>query len=130
MVRVGGTLPEDLMRFHRAIAAAALLSALLVSVAANAFETTSIGGANADGSAKFQDPDELGSALTPSTGSGAASPFGNFNFSAGVTPNSGDGSNTNWLSSPGTSGFGFTGSQSSSSEPSSPFNTPILRDRN
>lgn len=119
------------MQFHRAIAAVSLLSALLVSGGANAFETTSIGGVNADGSAKYQDPDELGSALSPSTGSGtSSSSFGNFNFSAGAAPSNSDSATTNWLNGPASPGFGFSGSQSTSSEPSSPFNTPLLRDRN
>ncbi|RUO98225.1 hypothetical protein [Hyphomicrobium sp.] len=113
------------MSLCRAIVAAALFSAALVS-GASAFETTSIGGVNADGSAKYQEPDELGSLQTPSS-----SPFGNFNFSAGTTPDSGSNSaTTNWLNGPGAPGFGFTGSQSTSAEPASPFNTPILRDRN
>jgi hypothetical protein len=116
------------MQFHRAIAAAALISALLVSNGASAFETTSIGGTNADGSAKYQDPDELGAATAPPSNS--SSPLGNFNFSAGVAPNNGDDATTNWLNGPGSPGFGFTGSQSTSAAPASPFNTPILRDRN
>jgi hypothetical protein len=117
------------MPFLRAIAAAALFSAAFGS-AAVAFETTSIGGTNADGSAKFQDPDELGG-LTSDTPS---SPFGNFNFSVGsAADRSANSATTNWLNNnaPGTGGFGFSGSsQSSSAEPASPFNTPILRDRN
>ncbi len=113
------------MQFHRAIAAAALLSALLAS-GASAFETTSIGGANADGSAKYQDPDELSAASTPTS----TSPFGNFNFNVGTAPDSSDRS-TNWLNGPGSSPFGFSGSQgSSSTEAASPFNTPLLRERN
>ena len=119
------------MQFDRAIAAATLILALLVSSGANAFETTSVGGVNADGSAKYQDPDELGAALAPST-SATSSPFGNFNFSAGSTADTSDRSTTNWLNGPGSPGFGFSGSgsQSSSAEPPSPFNTPILRERN
>jgi hypothetical protein len=114
------------MPFHRAVAVAAIFSVFSIS-AAHAFETTSIGGVNADGSAKYQDPDELGAATSSTT----SSPFGNFNFSAGTTPSSGaDSATTNWLNGPGSPGFGFTGSQSSSAEPASPFNTPILRDRN
>lgn len=114
------------MPFHRAVAAAIFFSALLVP-AANAFETTSIGGVNPDGSAKYQDPDELGAATSQST----SSPFGNFNFSAGTPSNTDPNSaTTNWLNGPGSPGFGFTGSQSTSAEPASPFNTPILRDRN
>ncbi|MFA5956453.1 hypothetical protein [Hyphomicrobium sp.] len=117
------------MQFHRAITAAALFSALVASSSANAFETTSIGGTNADGSAKYQDQDELGAAMAPST-SASTSPFGNFNFSAGAVPDSPDSATTNWLNGPGSPGFGFTGSQSSSAGPASPFNTPILRERN
>ncbi len=107
--------------------AAALFSALVVSSSANAFETTSIGGTNADGSAKYQDQDELGAAMAPST---STSPFGNFNFSAGAVPDSSGSATTNWLNGPGSPGFGFTGSQSTSADPASPFNTPILRERN
>jgi hypothetical protein len=100
---------------------------MLLVPAANAFETTSIGGVNADGSAKYQDPDELGAATSSTT----SSPFGNFNFSAGTAADTGANSaTTNWLNGPGSPGFGFTGSQATSAEPASPFNTPILRDRN
>ncbi len=114
------------MRFYRAIAAAALSSALLVPGGASAFETTSIGGTNADGSAKYQDPDELGAATAPAS----SSPFGNFNFQVGTSPGDSNSPATNWLNGPGSSGLGFTGSQSSSVEPASPFNTPLLRERN
>jgi hypothetical protein len=118
------------MPFYRAITAAVLLSALLAN-GASAFETTSIGGANADGSAKFQAPDELGAALSPSTSTATtSSPLSNFNFSAGAAPDNSNSSTTNWLNGPGSPGFGFTGSQSTSAEPASPFNTPILRERN
>jgi hypothetical protein len=116
-----------MMQFHRAIAAAVLSLALLTSDGAYAFETTSIGGANADGSAKYQDPDEVSAAAAPA----AASPFGNFNFQVGASPDANaDGATTNWLSGPGTSGFGFSGSQSSATDAASPFNTPLLRERN
>ncbi len=113
------------MQFHRAVAAAALSLALLASGGAQAFETTSIGGANSDGSAKYQDPDELSAATAPS------SPLGNFNFNVGTAPDSNDRS-TNWLNNgPGSSAFGFSGSNgSSSTEAASPFNTPLLRERN
>ncbi len=119
------------MQYDRAMATAALMSALLVSAllattGANAFETTSIGGKNADGSAQYQDPDELGAALAPSS----MSPFGDFNFSAGSAPDNSNSAGARWLNGPGSSAFGFTGSQSSSAEPASPFNTPILRERN
>jgi hypothetical protein len=114
------------MRFHGAVAAAVLLAAITVSVGASAFETTSIGGTNADGSAKYQDPDETGGVPMPST----SSPFGNFNFQAGTSANStGADRSTNWLNGPGSS-LGFTGSGSSSTEAASPFNTPLLRERN
>jgi len=100
------------MRFHRAIFGAAILAAVLTSGGAQAFETTSIGGTNPDGSAKFQDPDDqqtsalLGGSVQVQQGysqQGGASPF-----------------------------FGWGGSQlsSSSQEPSTPFNNPILRQRN
>ncbi len=120
------------MPFYRAITAAVLLSALFAANGADAFETTSIGGTNADGSAKFQDPDEFGAALSPSTSStsSTSSPFSNFNFSAGPAPDNSNSATTNWLNGPGSPGFGFTGSQSTSAEPASPFNTPILRERN
>ena len=116
------------MRLHRAIAAAAFLSVMGVSVSAWAFETTSIGGTNADGSAKYQDPDETGGVPMPSSSS---SPLGNFNFQVGTTADSPDGNrSTNWLNGPGSS-LGFTGSGgSSSTEPATPFNTPLLRERN
>ncbi len=115
------------MRFHRVMAAAALASALLASAGADAFETTSVGGTSAAGSAKYQEPDEMSAAAMPS----ASSPFGNFNFSAGSGANSdSDNASTKWLSSTGSPGFGFTGSESSSAAPASPFNTPILRERN
>ncbi len=113
------------MRFDRAIAAACFLSLITASAEVRAFETTSIGGTNADGSAKYQDPDETGGVPQPSSSS---SPFGNFNFSVGSSDAN---SSTNWVSRPDSSGFGFTGSQSSSStEPATPFNTPLLRERN
>jgi hypothetical protein len=112
------------MRVHRAIAAAVFLSALLGSAAAYAFETTSIGGTNADGSAKYQDPDETGGVPT---GSSSSLPDSlNLQVGTGNDTNS----STGWLNGPGSSGFGFTGSQSSSTEPATPFNTPLLRERN
>ncbi len=115
------------MQFHRAIVATVFFSALLVSTAADAFETTSIGGTNADGSAKYKDPDEMSAAATPAS----SSPFGNFNFSVGSGANANsDNATTNWLNGPGSPGFGFTGSESTSAAPASPFNTPILRERN
>ncbi|MBS0235205.1 MAG: hypothetical protein JSR99_17195 [Proteobacteria bacterium] len=115
------------MQFHRTIAAAVFFSALLVSAGASAFETTSVGGANADGSAKYQDPDEMSAAAAPAS----SSPFGNFNFSVGSGANANsDSATTNWLNGPGSPGFGFTGSESTSAAPASPFNTPILRERN
>lgn len=117
------------MQFHRSIATAVFATALLAASGASAFETTSIGGAPGSGTANYKDPDELGAALSPSTSS-SSSPFGNFNFSAGVTPDNSDTATTNWLNGPGSPGFGFTGSQSTSAEPASPFNTPILRERN
>lgn len=129
MVCVGGTLPEVLMQFHRSIAAAVFATALMAMSGANAFETTSIGGAPGSGTANYKDPDELGAALSPSTSS-SSSPFGNFNFSAGAAPDTSNSATTNWLNGPGSRGFGFTGSESTSAEPASPFNTPILRDRN
>ncbi len=115
------------MRFHQAIAAAAFLSLITASAGVRAFETTSIGGANADGSAKYQDPDETGGVPTPSS----SSPFSNFNFQVGSGSDSSDGNrSTNWLNGAGSS-LGFTGSGSSSStEAASPFNTPLLRERN
>jgi hypothetical protein len=46
------------MRNHRLIASAAFAAAMAIASASYAFETTSIGGTNPDGSAKFQDPDQ------------------------------------------------------------------------
>jgi len=106
------------MRFDRGIAAAVFLSMILTAAGAQAFETTSIGGTNADGSARYQDPDEASALLSP--------------FGSGSTQSSTD-TTTNWRGSIGAGsgpGFGFTSSQNSSSEPSSPFNTPLLRERN
>jgi hypothetical protein len=49
---------EKLMRIHRLIASAVFAATIAVSGASYAFETTSVGGTNPDGSAKFQDPDQ------------------------------------------------------------------------
>jgi hypothetical protein len=98
----------------------------LASGGAYAFETTSIGGTNADGSAKYQDPDEVSAAAAPA----ASSPFGNFSVQTGSDADASSSSSTNWLSGPAGSGFGFSGSQSSSTQPATPFNTPLLRERN
>lgn len=46
------------MRIGRLIASAAIAAVIATASAAYAFETTSIGGVNADGSANFQDPSE------------------------------------------------------------------------
>jgi hypothetical protein len=46
------------MRIHRLIASAAFAAAISLSGSAFAFETTSIGGTNPDGSAQFQDSTE------------------------------------------------------------------------
>lgn len=46
------------MRIHRLIASAAFAVAIATSGASYAFETTSVGGTNPDGSAQFQDPDQ------------------------------------------------------------------------
>jgi hypothetical protein len=46
------------MRIHRLIASAAFAAVLTVAGASYAFETTSIGGTNPDGSANFKAPDE------------------------------------------------------------------------
>jgi hypothetical protein len=97
------------MRLLRAIAGAAFMTAILTAGGASAFETTTIGGTNPDGSAKFQDPDEQ----QPS------SLLGNFQVQQGTSQQGG----TNPF-------FGFSGSQSSSSEPNTPFNDPTLRTRN
>ncbi|CAA2142144.1 hypothetical protein [Hyphomicrobium sp. ghe19] len=108
------------MRFDRGIAAAVFLSMILSAAGAQAFETTSIGGTNADGSARYQDPDEASALLSP--------------FGSGSTQSSTD-TSSNWRGSLGAgvgsgSAFGFTSSQNSSNEPSTPFNTPLLRERN
>jgi hypothetical protein len=114
------------MRFDRAIAAAAFILMITVAAGAQAFETTSIGGTNADGSAKYQDPDDTGG--IPAASPSSSSPLSNFNFQVGTGADAN--TSTNWLSGPGSPGFGFTGSQSSSTEPATPFNTPELRQRN
>ncbi len=108
------------MRFDRGIAAAVFLSTILISAGAQAFETTSIGGTNADGSARYQDPDEASALLSP--------------FGSGTTQSSTD-TTSNWRGSIGAGvgsgpAFGFTSSQNSSSEPASGFNNPLLRERN
>ena len=108
------------MRFDRGIAAAVFLSMLLSAAGAQAFETTSIGGTNPDGSARYQDLDEASALLSP--------------FGAGSTQSSTDPS-SNWRGSLGAgvgsgSAFNFSSSQNSSNEPSTPFNTPLLRERN
>lgn len=108
------------MRFDRGIAAAVFLSMILTAAGAQAFETTSIGGTNADGSARYQASDEASALLSP--------------FGSGSTQSSTD-TSSNWKGSIGAgvgsgSAFGFTSSQNSSSEPSTPFNTPLLRERN
>lgn len=110
------------MRFDRGLTAAVFLSSILISAGAQAFETTSIGGTNADGSMRYQYPDEASALLSPS-GSGS-----------GSTQSSTD-TTSNWRGSAGAgvgsgSSLGFTSSQNSTSEPSSPFNTPLLRERN
>jgi hypothetical protein len=47
------------MRIHRAIAGAAFVCAIVIAAgAANAFEFTSVGGTDADGSPHYQDPDQ------------------------------------------------------------------------
>ncbi|WP_045835413.1 hypothetical protein [Hyphomicrobium sp. 99] len=101
------------MRFDRGIAAAVFLSMTLISAGAQAFETTSIGGTNADGSARYQDPDEASALLSP--------------FGSGQTSSS---TGTDWKSPIGSSGFNFSASQNTSTEPSTPFNNPLLRERN
>ena len=98
------------MRFHQLIAAAAFGAAIMICGGASAFEMTQIGGKNADGSARFQDPDEqqlmgpLGG-VQYQTGTGASQGPQNQGFQWSVQP------------SPGAVG------------PSSGFNEPLLRDR-
>jgi len=46
------------MRIHRLIASVAFAAAMTLAGASFAFETTSIGGTNPDGSANFKAPDE------------------------------------------------------------------------
>lgn len=103
------------MRFDRGIAAAVFLSMILTSAGAQAFEMTSIGGTNADGSARYQDPDEASALLSP--------------FGASATQSSTE-SGQSWTTPIGSSGFGFSASQNSSAEPSTPFNNSLLRQRN
>ncbi|HET6389326.1 hypothetical protein [Hyphomicrobium sp.] len=100
------------MRFNRGIAVAAALSAISISAGAHAFETTSIGGTNSDGSMRYQDLDEAAALLSGSAASTT-------------------GSDQSWKTPLGSTGFNFSASQkSTSSEPSTPFNTPLLRERN
>ena len=104
------------MRFDRGIAAAVLVSMISISAGAHAFEMTSIGGTNPDGSARYQDLDEASALLSP-YGSGDTS--------------SGTGTDQSWKTPLGPTGVSFSSSQkSSSAEPSTPFNNPILRQRN
>lgn len=56
------------MRIHRLIAGAAFAAAVAVSGTAYAFETTSIGGTNPDGTPQFQDLDLDAPKLTNSLG--------------------------------------------------------------
>jgi hypothetical protein len=72
------------MRIHSAIAGAAFILTIVASSGAYAFETTSIGGTNADGSAQFQDPDEQA----------LKGPLGGVQFSAGTNGNTSDDSTT------------------------------------
>jgi len=46
------------MRIHRLIAGAAFAAAMTFAGASYAFEMTSVGGTNSDGSANFKEPDE------------------------------------------------------------------------
>lgn len=46
------------MRIHRLVAGAAFAAAMTIAGASYAFETTSIGGTNPDGTANFKAPDE------------------------------------------------------------------------
>lgn len=104
------------MRFDRGIAATVLLSMISISAGAHAFEMTSIGGTNPDGSPRYQDLDEASALLSP-FGSGEAAS----NTSA----------DKSWKTPLGSTGFNFSSSQkSSSTEPSTPFNNPLLRERN
>jgi hypothetical protein len=70
------------MRIHHLIASAAFAAAIAASGAAYAFESSSLGGTNPDGSAQFQDPDEQ-----PLKG-----PLGGLQF--GVTSSGADSSST------------------------------------
>jgi hypothetical protein len=99
------------MRFHRIIAAAAFGAAVLIGGEAGAFEMTQIGGTNADGSAKYQDPDEQ--QLT--------GPLGSTQYQQ----------DSDSTKSSQNTGFQWSMQQSQSAiGPASGFNNPLLRDRN
>jgi len=98
------------MRFHRLITAAVFGAAIMIGGGAGAFEMTQIGGKNADGSARYQDPGEQ--SLMESLGSNQYKDGGSLSQKA---QNLG----FQWSAeqSPGTTG------------PNSGFNNPLLRDR-
>src|SRR6185437_613901 len=72
------------MRIHSAIAGAVFVLTIVASSGVYAFEKTSIGGTNADGSAQFQDPDEQA----------LKGPLGSVQFSAGTNGSTSDDSAT------------------------------------
>jgi hypothetical protein len=91
------------MRIHHLIASAAFAAAIAISGAAYAFESTSLGGSNPDGSAQFQDPDEQ-----PLKG-----PLGSLQFgvtSSGAESNTADDSRPPWEIKPPPPSQSFTGS--------------------
>jgi hypothetical protein len=113
------------MRFP--VAAAAILTCVMTACSAFAFETTSVGG-KSEGGAQLQDPADADPLTALTKPSSSSMSFGGFSVQTGTTDD--NAAQTNWLNGPGSPGFGFTGSQSSSAGPASPFNTPILRERN
>ena len=91
------------MRIHHLIASAAFAAAIAASGAAYAFETTSLGGANPDGSAQFQDPDQQQ----------LKGPLDGLQFgvtSGGSNSNSADDSRPPWEIKPPPPSQNFTGS--------------------
>jgi hypothetical protein len=105
------------MRIHKAIICGAFTLAIFSASGANAFETTSVGGTNPDGTAKYQDIDDM--QTSSMLGGTQVQPGVSTGFSQ--TPQQQPGA-FSWSveKSPGSS---FT-------QPASGFNDPTLRDRN
>lgn len=101
------------MRIYKAIVCGAFTLAIFAAGGANAFEMTSVGGTNPDGTAKYQDPDEMqassmlgGTQVQPGAGFSQTPQPGAFSWSVDKSPGS------------------------SFSQPASGFTDPTLRDRN